>query len=389
MKSFASTAVLLTTTASQFSSVFAQGGPPSGPGGPPGPPPMPLVITSDTTLTGPQTSPIVIGADDITLDCAGNDIAPFPGPPTFVDGISLDNRKGIKIKNCNVKNWLRGIVLEAFSSVELENIEIDGNLVNGLEANDMSRILMTGTFKSNNNGVFGISMQNDVSLTMKQSEAECSGNTAGVQVGLRSSYTMIQDDNSARLPSTLKVFANRAFGITATSNSHLFLFGKTEVEAYSNGSNGVTAFSKSAIELDRDATILSHDNTLNGFRVEDSSVNMFSVNPATVPTLKSYNNGEAGVFLGKLAVFDTNEPAVTEINNNTGGGLVVDNNSIATVRGANIHSNTYDGKAKTNVVLSFGSHGDFVGNTIEEDKIYCDYLIGNYLRGDYWYCNKL
>jgi len=384
----ASVVALLTVSASQLSSVLAQG-PPPGVGGPPGgPPPMPLVITSDTILSAPQTLPIVIGADHITLDCDGNTIAPFPGPPTFVDGISMNNRIGITIKNCSVKNWLRGIVLEAFSSVELENIEIDGNLVNGLDANDGSHILMKGSFKSNNNGVFGISMQNDVSLTMKQSQAECMGNTAGVQIGLRSSYTMIQDRNSAPQPSTLETYDNTAFGITATSNSHLFLFGTTAVKAYNNGSNGVTAFTKSAIELDRDATIESYNNALNGFRVEDSSVNMFTVNPATVPVLKSYGNGEAGVFLGKVGVFDTNDSAVTEISGNTGGGLVVDNNSVATVRGANIHGNTLDGEQR-NVIVKFGSHGDFEGNTIEGDVIHCDYLIGNYLRGDYWFCKRM
>jgi len=380
----ASVVAFLTASASQLSSAIAQG-PPGGPPG--GPPPRPLVITSDLTLSESQTSPIVIGADRITLDCAGNTIAPVPGSRTFVDGISMDNHIGITIKNCIVKNWLRGIVLEAFSSVELENVEIDGNLVNGLDANDGSRILMKGSFKSNNNGVFGISMQNDVSLTMKQSQAECAGNIAGVQIGLRSSYTMIQDNNSARQTSTLDAYDNRAFGITATSNSHFFMFGTTVVKAYNNGSNGVTAFSKSAIELDRDATIESYDNTLNGFRVEDSSVNMFTVNPATTPALKSYGNGEAGVFLGKVGIFDTNGSAVTEITDNAGGGLVVDNNSVATVRGANIHGNTLDGR-KRNVILKFGSHGDFEGNNIGGDVIYCDSYIGNYLRGDYWFCKK-
>ena len=382
MKISASTVAFVVAASSELFSASAQ------PGGPPGgPPPAPLVITSDTTLTGPQTSPIVIGASHVTLDCAGNEVAPFPGPPTFVDGISMNNQIGVTIKNCVVKNWLRGIVLEAFSSVTLENIEIDGMIANGLDANDSSRILMKGPFKSNNNGVFGINMQNDVSLTMKQSQAECKNNVAGVQIGLRSSYTMFQDNNSAPQPSTLEASDNTAFGVTATSNSHLFLFGNTSVKAHHNGSNGITSFSKSAIELDRDATIESYNNALNGFRIEDSSVNMFSVNPTTVPTLKSYNNGAAGVFLGKVGVFDTNEPAVTEIIGNTGGGLVVDNNSIATVRGAVIQGNTQDGEQR-NVYLGFGSHGDFVGNTIEGDKILCDYFIGNYLRGDYQWCKS-
>ena len=119
---------------------------------------------------------------------------------------------------------------------------------------------------------------------------------------------------------------------------------------------------KSAIELDCDATIESYNNALNGFRVEDSSVNMFTVNPATVPVLKSYGN--------------------------IGGGLVVDNNSVATIRGASIHGNTLDGEQR-NVIVKFGSRGDFEGNTIEGDVIHCDYLIGNYLRGDYWFCKRM
>lgn len=385
MKISASIVSFVVAASSQLFPVSAQ---PGGPGGPPGGPAS-LTIDSDTVLTGSQDVPIVIGASQITLDCDGNEItapppAPF-GPPSFADGISVNNQIGVTIKNCVIKNWLTGIKLEAFSSVTLENIEISGSLVNGLDANDSSRILMKGNFKSNNNGVFGINMQNDVSLTMKDSNAECNENTAGVQIALRSSFTMIQNPNSVPGPSTLEARDNNSFGVTTTSNSHLFLFGTTTVKTHDNGSNGVTAFSKSAIELDRDATIESYNNVLNGFRIEDSSINMFSINAVTIPALKSYDNGAAGVFLGKVGIFDTNEPAVTEITGNTGGGLVVDNNSIATVRGASITGNTEDGHVR-DVYLSFGSHGDFVDNDIGQDKILCDNWLGNFVRGDFPFC---
>merc|ERR1712149_16667 len=152
---------------------------------------------------------------------------------------------------------------------------------------------------------------------MRAATATTSGNTAGVQIALRSS--LLLDAASPNPPSQLVTENNAFFGITATSNSHLFLFGQTTVEANNNGSNGLTVFSKSAVEIDRDGTLICDGNTLDGVRVEDSGVNLFSIDPSTTPTLTSTNNGKAGVRVAKKGVFDTNTGAVTTITDNKGG----------------------------------------------------------------------
>ena len=352
-------------------------------GGPLPPPPRPTIIVTDTTLAGPSTNPIVIAADDVTLDCAGNTIGIF-GPPSFIPGITLDNRSGITIKNCNISNWLFGIRLEAFSSVTLENVSISNSVVNGLDANDSSRILLKGAFSSTDNGVFGINMNQDVSLTMRGAQAILSGNTAGVQIALRSSLVM--DAVNQNPPSSLISQDNEFFGITVTSNSHLFLFGAATVEARNNGSNGLTVFTKLAVEVDCQGILICDSNTLDGIRVEDSSVNLFSINPATKPTLTSTNNGQAGVSLGKAGIFDTNTDSTTTITDNGNGGLVVDNNSIATFKLATIKNNA---GPQGNVYLSFGSHGDFENNDIDGD-INCDSFFDNEIRGNEGsWCHKV
>jgi len=342
-------------------------------GRPPPPPPQPTFIFTDTTLVAPSANPFFIAADDITLDCAGNSIS-LPGPPSFIPGITLDNRKGITIKNCNISNWFFGIRLEAFSSVTLENVAISNSVVNGLDANDGSRILLKGTFSSTDNGVFGINLNQDVSLTMRGAEATLTGNTAGAQIALRSSLVM--DAVNQNLPSSLFTGSNDFFGITVTSNSHLFLFGDATVEARNNGSNGITIFTKSAVEVDRQGTLICEGNTLDGIRAEDSSINLFSINLATRPTLVSKNNGEAGIRLAKKSIFDTNSAANTFITDNINGGILVDNNSIVTLKSATVKNNGY-----ANVYLSFGSNGDFEGNNIDGD-IKCDSVLDNEIRGD-------
>ena len=62
----------------------------------------------------------------------------FPGTPTFVGWILIHNYMSVMIKNYDVKWWLHGAVLEAFSLVKLENIDININLVKGCDANDIS-----------------------------------------------------------------------------------------------------------------------------------------------------------------------------------------------------------------------------------------------------------
>jgi parallel beta-helix repeat protein len=64
------------------------------------------VITTNTTLTADHQGPVVIGADGITLDCAGHTIS---GPGNV--GIDLSGRTGVTVKNCTVTGFGIGFQL--------------------------------------------------------------------------------------------------------------------------------------------------------------------------------------------------------------------------------------------------------------------------------------
>src|SRR6266545_3673360 len=65
-----------------------------------------LLITSDTTLTENHDGSIVIGADNVTLDCAGHEVR----GPGFA-GVLLVGRSGVMVKNCRATGFLHGVVL--------------------------------------------------------------------------------------------------------------------------------------------------------------------------------------------------------------------------------------------------------------------------------------
>src|SRR4051812_38708411 len=56
-----------------------------------------ITITHDTTLTADQSGTIFVGADDITLDCAGHTVS-----ATGWAAIDLTNHTGVTIENCKV-----------------------------------------------------------------------------------------------------------------------------------------------------------------------------------------------------------------------------------------------------------------------------------------------
>ena len=258
-----------------------------------GPPPAPTSVIADLTISigiPGGSAGYSIDADDVTVDCEMNEVKGLP----FVPGIRIDNRKGITIKNCIFSQFLHGIQMHA-SSVTLQNVALIENTANGLDANDHSRVLISaGTLDVVENGVFGILLQNGVTMTMIGADVRAENNeAAGIQVGIQSSVLLDQvSPGPGTLPSSILAKGNAFFGMTLTSNSNLVLFGTTTVNATNNGSNGITVFSGSSMELDRDATVISQGNTLNGILVEDGSIGMFSIDPTTLPVLNSTNNGK-------------------------------------------------------------------------------------------------
>ena len=324
------------------------------------------VITSDTVLAADLFDNVVIGADDVTLDCAGNSIVGFA--PSA--GIELSSRSGVTIKNCTMTGFLVGIAAIRNSSLELIDTTVEGNFVFGLQAEDNSSVSVSGAFTARSNGVFGVILQNNASMTMTGATVTLESNTAGLQISINSSLLVSAQPPSP--PSTITAQDNSAFGLTVTSNSHLFLFGQADVVSRRNGSNGISLFSKSAAELDNGATITSEDNTLNGILLEDSTLNMFNMAqfPGSELTLRS--NGMAGVSVAKASVFDMGGDS-TMLNQDNAVGLPLDDGSSGRVSGSTIVDNV-----DQDVALTFGARAEFEGNTI--GSLSCDETV--LIRGD-------
>ncbi len=66
-----------------------------------------LTITADTTLTEDQNGNIIIAANDVTLDCNGHIV----NGTGVGNGILLERRTNVTVKNCFVTNFERGFFL--------------------------------------------------------------------------------------------------------------------------------------------------------------------------------------------------------------------------------------------------------------------------------------
>jgi parallel beta-helix repeat protein len=85
-------------------------------------PTPPLVVVTDTRLDQNHSGPIVIGADNISLDCRGHTVSGAGGM-----GISLEGRQGITIRNCTVTGFDVGFGLVAASDNSLIGNMSDAN----------------------------------------------------------------------------------------------------------------------------------------------------------------------------------------------------------------------------------------------------------------------
>ena len=96
------------------------------------------MFTTDFTLTADFTAHVIMGADGITLDCAGFSVI---GSGSGV-GILLIERTGVTVKNCQVTNFVIGIFL--FSS--------DANVVTGNTASANQIGFQLSSFVSTSSG---------------------------------------------------------------------------------------------------------------------------------------------------------------------------------------------------------------------------------------------
>ena len=71
-----------------------------------------MTIIDDTTLTENHEGNIIIGADDITLDCDGRMVL----GSGLGFGIDLNDRTGVTVKNCHVEGFGAGFGIQGSAS---------------------------------------------------------------------------------------------------------------------------------------------------------------------------------------------------------------------------------------------------------------------------------
>lgn len=266
---------------------------------------------------------------------------------------------------------LTGIFVEGNSSASIANSAAINNGLDGIDAEDSSSLIFTGTFLTQGNAVFGLNLGASSSATLNSAVLTATQNVLGIQVSVASSMFLADPG------CTINAVNNFTTGLTVVSGAHLFDFGG-KIVASGNGFNGLSLFSRSGLDLDAASLLSSFNNQQDGFHLEElSTLNLFNTPafsgvPGTT-TVQVYNNGINGISaLLNSQVHMFNQTQI-QSHNNTGIGIQVDNGSSLTLLTSTVTNNQ-----SKDVVLTFGSRGEFTKNTI--GTLSCDATA--LIRGD-------
>ena len=115
-------------------------------------------VTSDYTMAsdlGPCSSHgLIIGADDITLDCGGHSITGDGGTGNI--GISFNSRTGVTIKNCRLSGFGYGIYSANSNSSTLTDIDASYNSQSGIRLSAGSSSNVLANITAGGNAQYGI-----------------------------------------------------------------------------------------------------------------------------------------------------------------------------------------------------------------------------------------
>jgi len=160
-----------------------------------------LTITSDTKLTEDHNGNIVIGADNVILDCKGFSVIGTGSG----NGISLSSRTGVTVKNCTVMDF----------NVGIRFLNSDNNTLEKNTANDNSR---------------GIRFLNSDNNTLEKNTANGNSNNG---IDIRNS-----DENTLE-KNTVENNVRDGFLVNSVSNDNTF----TKNNSNDNGGFGILDFS--------------------------------------------------------------------------------------------------------------------------------------------------
>ena len=329
-------------------------------------------------VSGTCQEAVMIIADRITIDGGGSAILDGRG----ADVVTADGVRGVTLTGLTVRQGLNGVVakggahlkltsvttqhnlvsglrVDGHSSVELRDCTTYNNGVNGLEVDRASEVKVTGAFRSQGNGVFGISLLNTSSLVFANATATSTNNTLGIAVGLNSGASI------ADAATTVNTSDNLTTGFTVVSGSSLLVFEGAIVAQHNRFNHGVSANSKSSIDLDRGGSITATHNGLDGVQLEDSLLNMFNMPGQRGSTVVATDNQRHGLSTFVGGKIDLSGDSQITSQRNSQVGLFADNGGSVRVSKSTL---THNGT--TDVALSFGTRAEFTQNTI--GTITCD-----------------
>jgi len=312
----------------------------------------PIVVRTDgLTLTGVGTAVIDGGAPAaLTVEGAhGVSFAQFE-VRNGVNGIVGVNGAHLALTGVNVHdNSVFGISLQTASSATLSDVTTSRNGVHGLDLQTGSAATVTGSLTSTNNRVFGINV-NGSSLTFSKAKATVTGNALGIQIATGSN-AFINDSKSV-----LDVNNNLAVGLTIVSGAHMVSFGGT-INASGNPVTGVSINSKAGLDLDAGSQLNVFNNG-DGVVLQEASVMTVFNTPqfSGVPgfsTVNSHDNQLNGVRVQTGSTLTLSNQAKVISTQNGRTGLLADNGV-----GVTLVDSILTGNTLRDLQLTFGARAD-------------------------------
>lgn len=286
------------------------------------------VITADTTLTADFHGSIVIGADNVTLDCAGFRIV---APGELVNGVTVAGQTGVTVKNCTVDGFNGGFDIRAAGNRFINNRVLNAvegfGLGNGADGNTLSGNRVT----ANNHGFWLIDASDNLLVGNT-----VSGTHSGFQINAGASGNRLVSNTSRdnlgygfmlfHSTSTTLV-ANTAsnngwVGIILQPSSHNTLVGNT---ASGNVNTGI--FLDNGSDQNTLSGNTTRGNGLNGIWLNGASDNLLTNN--TVADNGTYSeplaNATSGVVIGSSTSGDANDNVLLGniANHNQGHGFLM------------------------------------------------------------------
>lgn len=156
-------------------------------------------ITTDTTLTTDlacEDTAIIIGADDITLNCNGHTISRIGG---VGNGIFLNSRTGVTITNCQVTGFENGFWLLSSSNNTLKGNSAIFNLEGFVLIDSADNNTLTGNTATSN--IDGFALSGSSNNTLKENIGFGNQSTGFVLTNGSADNTLIENTANSNSPS--------------------------------------------------------------------------------------------------------------------------------------------------------------------------------------------